>query len=255
MTEYLGELIIGGSFSFHSISGIVGWDGNMLDTSHGFFNNAIFNLYSDVDTLYAVGSFTGHPGNPSNYVSVYYNYSWHSIGAPTGGPNWITDITKYHGKLYLSGYFLNPPDLCSYNGLGFDSAADVAGYISSLIVYKNELYIGGQFNQLNGQTMNNVARYQDPSNFIFENIGSDQIEYYPNPCPSGEIAFRFTNGNYEQDCQLKIYSSDGKLVASQSLNMNNSSNMSLTLQLEKGIYFFNMEFSSGRRFVNKIVVI
>lgn len=258
MTEHAGELIIGGSIDHpypSLISGIAGWDGNTLDTTFGYFNNEVLNLYSDGDTLYAVGSFTGYPGNPSKYVSVYYGNTWHSIGAPTGGPNWITDITKYNGKLFLSGYFSNPPDLCSYNGVGFDSAADVAGFISALIVYKNELYIGGQFSQLNGNTMLNVARYNGQNNFVPDYQHDATFTLFPNLCHSGTINFNVKYSESFKKGQLNIYSCDGKYVHSTELVKGYSNEITFNLSLEKGIYIFDFTINSYSRFKRKIVVL
>ena len=224
---YQGKLIIAGSFyhpGIFSILNIIGWDGIREDTTFGVFNDAIFKIRNFGDTLFAVGSFTGFSLNPSNYISIYYNQSWHSIGYPTGGQNWILDVLNYNSNIYLCGYFTNPPDLCRYNGSGFDSVANALGDIQHLIEYKGSLYAGGLFSQINGENIKNIARYNDDGNSIDNNINSnnDNCSIYPNPCYDGKYQI-FLNENINiKTILIEIYSIEGKIIYSSYFNKINA---------------------------------
>ncbi len=252
------KLIIGGSFqhqNYSHVTNIMGWDGLDVDTSMFSFNHAIFKLKTYSDTLYAVGSFTGRASNPSNYISLYYNQSWHSIGSPIGGSNWILDVIKFENDLYLCGYFTNPPDLCRYNGSGFDSVADVLGYIQRLIQYKGDLYAGGFFSQLNGISINSIAKYNNVGNSIENNIYSknDKITIYPNPCYNGKFQI-FVNDNLNiKNISMDVYSIDGKNIYSRFLENPNPQNLKLELPEDHGVFILKLKINNSILYTEKLL--
>ncbi len=254
LTVFHNKLIIGGSFFdqyISSIYGIAGWDGVALDSSFGQFNNYIFKLRVYDDTMYAVGSFTSIPSNPCNYISVFYNNSWHCIGNPTGGTNWVKDIIKYHNKIYFCGYFTHPPDICVYNGSGFDSLGQALGYLESFAEFNNELYIGGLFIDINGIPFNNIVRYDNLQNNIvhYESKNNECISIFPNPTIDGKITIDVCR-EYNASLKLKLYNSFGKTIWENPIN-----SITNKLILPTGIYYLRIYNNNIEYCIKKIVVI
>ena len=252
-------LVVGGSFyhpHIRSIYNIIGWNGNAVDTSLGGFNDAVFNVRNISDTLYVVGSFTSISINPSNYISVYYDQSWHSIGSPVGGQNWILDVTNYNNDIYLCGYFTNPPDLCKYNGTSFDSVANVYGYLKVLKVYKNNLYIGGGFTKLNGVSINNIAQYNDLGNFVFKNnIGNGSVNVFPNPNHDGKFNLDLDIEKYVGKIKITIYSFDGNTIYSYESKATSLNNFEINILPVSGAYYLKCEINNSMILVKKIIVL
>ena len=243
-TIYNDNLIISGSFyhqNINSIGNIMSWTGADVDSTLAGFNNTVIRVKSYNDTLIAVGSFTFGTSNNSNYVSIYYNQSWHSIGNPTGGQNWITDAIKYYGELYLCGYFYDPPDLCRYNGSGFDSVADVIGFFKVLSEYKGELYAGGLFRSLNGIAIKNIARFNKNINSISTNelLSKNFLSIWPNPSTDGKIFLEFESIYKVNTINIKIYSITGQLVYSDYLNNVYSNILNIDISQLHGLFYIS----------------
>jgi hypothetical protein len=255
-----GKLIIGGSFfhnTLHTVQNIVGWDGLSTDTSFGSFNNTVIKLKSINDTLYATGKFTSISVNTSNYISLYYNQSWHSIGSPTGGSNWIIDVIKYQNELYLCGYFTNPPDICKFNGTGFDSVAEALGHVQFFTEYKGELYIGGAFIQLDGMNMQNISRYYKSFTSTEDNIAkSDRSLFiFPNPCPNETINAKIISTPYRYIVKVELININGETVHSRNFSDNCTRTIKIDLPFIKGVYFLKCTYNDGNIEINKIIKI
>ena len=257
--KFNGELIVAGAFeheSSSSIKSIIGWNGIEIDTIFGYFNNAVISIRNYNDTLYAVGSFTSNLINPSNFISLFYNQSWHSIGNPSGGLNWITDVLKYNNVLYLCGYFTYPPDLGKFNGLNFDSVADVFGFLKVLIEYKGKLYVGGAFSKLNGQSISNIAKYNDLGNFVFKNnIGNGSVNVFPNPNHDGKFNLDLDIEKYVGKIKITIYSFDGNTIYSYESKVTSSNNFEINILPVSGAYYLKCEINNSMILVKKIIVL
>lgn len=259
MTEYDGKLIVGGGFTHATItcSGIIGWDGVNEDTTFGYFSATIIKLRNINDTLFAVGEFTSNPVNPSNYIGVYYNQSWHSIGNPTGGQNSVVDVCKYNDRLYFCGYFTNPPDLCRYNGNGFDSVADVIGYIKDLIEYKNELYAAGLFTQLNGVSMFNIARYNETNNTLSElrNEKDNGVIVFPNPASTNKINLKCNNFYLQRNIEISIITLKNEMLQKNVINKNENDVIEVSIPEYRGVAFLKVCIDSKEVIYEKIILL
>lgn len=255
---YQGKLIIGGSFfdqNASNLRGIIGWDGLNIDTTMGGFNNYVFKLRNINDTLIAVGSFTGSSNNPSSYISLYFNNAWHSIGNPTGGSNWVKDVIKFHNSLYFVGYFSNPPDICRYNGVGFDSLGEALGYLERLVEYQGRLYIGGLFNDINGIPYKNIVIYDDMINFIADNKMESSIKFdIPNPISSTEFSSKILEACNANTFDIQIISLLGEEIfsylRSKKYSLRNSFNSSIT----PGLYLLKIVSKNNSISFQKIIV-
>jgi hypothetical protein len=257
-SNYQGMLIIGGSFFDQNATntlGIIGWDGSNIDTSMGSFNNYIFKLRTYNDTLIAVGSFTGNAIYPSSYISLFYNNSWHSIGNPTGGTNWVKDVIKFHNTLYFVGYFSNPPDICKYNGVDFDSLGEAYGYLEHFVEFQDQLYIGGLFNDINGVPYKNIVRYDDMVDLITENLKdlSNKI-IFPNPISSTQFTTRILNSHNIDSFDLQIFNSFGEMLFSSYKSNGYLGINSLGATLTPGLYLLNF-FSSNNYVISQKIII
>jgi hypothetical protein len=259
MTEFNGKLIVGGGFTHATLtcSAIIGWDGVNEDTTIGYFSGTIIKLRNIKDTLYAVGEFTSIPINPSNYISVYYNQSWHSIGNPIGGQNSVVDVCKYNDRLYFCGYFTNPPDLCRYNGSGYDSVADVLGYIDDLIEYKNELYAAGLFTQLNGASMYHIARYNETNNTLSElrNEKDYGVKVYPNPSSTHKIKLNFNNIYLQRNIEISVITLKNELVQKKVFTINDNDVIEVSIPDYRGVVILKIIIDSKEVIYEKIILL
>jgi hypothetical protein len=257
-TIYGGKLILTGSFFHQSINtfrNILGWDGSNLDSTLGIFNNEILYAKNIYDTLYVTGSFTSNASIPANYIALYYNQSWHSIGQPTGGLNWITSVEEYKSKIYLSGYFTNPPDLCSYNGVNFDSVAEVDGYFKVLQTFKNKLYAAGSFTRLNGDVnFRSIAEFNNQVNLTSNNDNLSDINIFPNPSTGRNINISFNSLNIGS-INFEIYSTDGAVIYSKYFNGNLTSTISIDLPEYSGLALIKINIDYNKLLIKKLLII
>ena len=249
--KYNNKLIIAGSFYQQTNPGdnIIGYDGANWDTTFSKFNNTIVRVRNINDTLYACGLFTSIPVNNSNYLSAFYENFWHSMPIPTGGQNTITDIVEYHNKKYVCGYFSNPPDICVFNGVGYDSLFNANGFIASLYVYDNKLFIAGQFFQtISGQNYNCIISYDDLIDGlenISDNNGTD-LQIYPNPSSDGKINIILSK---KEDAIIEVIRSDGKLI------FQTTSNETFDIKLQAGFYIVKLITKYNKIISKKLIVL
>ena len=251
-TEHNNKLIIAGSFHQQVNPGddIIGFDGTNWDTTYSKFNNTIIKVRNINDTLYACGRFTSIPINPSNYLSAFYNNSWHAMPIPSGGENTVTDIIEYHNKKFICGYFRNPPDIGVLKDSVYDSLFKANGFIADLYVFDDKLFIAGQFFQsISGDNYYCVISYDDLVDGL-ENISIDatnDLQVFPNPSSDGRINIILPT---KQDIFLiEIFRSDGKLI------YKSSSNHSFEIKLTKGFYIIKSTTMENKIISKKIIVL
>lgn len=244
MTQFNSLLIIGGDFSSVSSlpnsSRVIAFDGQNWSSMNSPFNNFIFALEVYQDTLYAAGMFTAYPGASSNYISKFDGQNWQAVPYPTGGTNWITDITNYHNRLVVCGYFTNPNDIGVFNGAGYDSIGSAAGYIYRTCVFKNELYVGGGFVQVGNMSSSSVGRYNDfQINYTPANFVDHCINVFPNPNRNNII-------NIESDIlpadQICITVNN---ILGQTIKVNKIFGKYYLPYTSSGLYFINIYFKNN----------
>ena len=136
MLPYKDTLVIGGSFVSNyegtvASGSVIGYDGNSWFEFNNGLSPSTINLKIIRDTLYAVGSFSNNITG-IHYISKYVGNSWLPCIHPTGGVQpWVTDIVEFMNLIYVCGFFTMPPKLGSFDGISFDSIANIDGYIVS----------------------------------------------------------------------------------------------------------------------------
>ncbi len=77
----------------------------------------------------------------------------------------VKDLLVYNNELYAAGSF----GLAKWNGSSWDNLGATNGMINCLYEWKGDLYIGGDFTQMAGQSISYLAKYQ---NGTFSAVGN-----------------------------------------------------------------------------------
>ena len=180
MIEFENNLIIAGSFieiNNDTVNSIARWDGISweamdkgltIDYGGGYFDaGQVENLEICNGKLYAIGNFTHANGTDVNDIVMWDDSVWvpiiHNI------ENNIRESCVYNNKLFVtsSSYdttnWVSYPSIYVWDGIVWDTiefyVGDSGGYLDDIIVHNNELYVTGDFTQVNGETINNIAKW------------------------------------------------------------------------------------------------
>jgi hypothetical protein len=121
--------------------------------------------------IYAGGAFTSAGGVANTaYIAKWNGTAWVSLSTTSLGATVTVLAWGIEGTLYVGGNFTNAGGvanadyICRYTGTSWAAVGDVQG--TSGIVYdikvsptNGDLYITGNFSQVNGFTVNSIARY------------------------------------------------------------------------------------------------
>lgn len=175
-TPYNGKFLAGGLFTSIgdvNTTGLAVWDGSKWDSlpKRAFRYSktvVISNFLKKGSLLYFSGSFDTIAGQPTNGIATWDGTNFHPMLLPIHPTNFngITSIVEYQNEIYVAGgYFIgNKGDVLKYNGTSWVSTTG-GGFIGpysgarQLIVYNNELYAAGYFEQSNGNAGNNVIKW------------------------------------------------------------------------------------------------
>lgn len=110
ISKYHNELYIGGAFTTingQPFSYLAKWNGSNW-INMGIFDGPVLGLKVYNDELYVVGKFTIAAGITSNQIIKFNGTSWISLNFPFCNPGWgISDCAIYKGDLYVGGNFEN----------------------------------------------------------------------------------------------------------------------------------------------------
>jgi len=187
LAVYNGNLYASGLMHFagsDSIKSIAKWDGNhWSQVANGICiqGNWVSSLKVYNNKLYAAGGFPFIAIN-SNCIARWNDTIWRDVG--TGGINGaVASLEVFNNELYAGGsYFTQAGGVAvhgfakwndtiwkavgsgtTYHGSNND------GIIRALKEYHNELYAGGQFSEIDGDSMKSIARY---NGFAWNSVGS-----------------------------------------------------------------------------------
>ncbi|WP_348343253.1 T9SS type A sorting domain-containing protein, partial [Ignavibacterium sp.] len=97
-------------------------------------------------------------------IAIWNGSSWSNLGL--GVDNYIETIHNIGNDIYVTGPFLNAGGFSAigyakWNGNSWQSLANGGPFANAMTNIGNELYVGGQFNTINGGTVavNNLARW------------------------------------------------------------------------------------------------
>jgi hypothetical protein len=119
--------------------------------------------------------------------------------------------------------------VCSYDGVIFNTSDPVGGTVSTMAIYNNELYVGGDFSNVGSTQANYLVKYYMISTNM-ETHNMNQIRFYPNPAID-KITIESDQNNI-----VEIFNSQGQLVMQQQ-----NTNSIDVASLEAGCYTISIK--------------
>ncbi len=172
------KLYAGGSFTMSgttSVNYVAVWDGIAWSPLGTGMNNYVEALAFYQGELIAGGQFTQASGASANGVAKWDGSNWQAVGSGFSGSTVpggavVTCFAVYNGELYAGGDFLDAGGTTVNHIAKWDGSAWVAvgsgisnssatKYLNDMIVYNNELYVGGIFDAVNGVSASYIAKY------------------------------------------------------------------------------------------------
>ncbi len=163
-----GVVYVAGKFTTadgNAGSYLMGWSGSNWTAPGAGLNNQVYSMASDASYLYVGGVFTTAGGSSSPYAARWDGSAWTSFGTELTGQ--IDGLAAANGKLYLAGRF--PQKFAIWNGsFSYDPAPSTDVITSGLSVTSvcsngNDIYIGGNFSNVGGVAVNNIAKWDGTS--------------------------------------------------------------------------------------------
>ena len=194
MIVFNSELFIVSNFtktgSFNS-SYISKWNGNqwsVVGNKDDTINGEIYSIIVHKDKLIIGGNFTGIGAKPISYIACWDGNSWTSIGGKINGP--VQKISSFKNDLYVvtradslgqgiySTIFLLENNLWKTHG-SLNSVKFVE--ITSLQVYDNGLFVGGQTSSGNKNlSCHNLVKWNSAEMecYDFSNTGNGVLDIF-----------------------------------------------------------------------------
>lgn len=266
---YNDELYVGGRFrdATGEMVNIAKYDGVSWLTVEGGLKGqfaAIWDMEIYQGELYVGGRFSIFENNPENGVVRWNGNQWHNTSGGVYVPGYLTgtayDLHVFNEKLIVGGAFSyagNVPAYCLASWDGQEWCAftnDSLNGVNTIVSFNNELYIGGGFDTIAGDTLNYIAKwtggnYTDTCGAIIsveENqFQTFQLEIHPNPATNLLTIKTTAVGKAE----YYIYDINGKLLQSQSFLQNKTIDIST---FAEAIYLLQVQTNKGttnRKFV------
>lgn len=173
--SYNNRLLVGGFFSsigYVNTTGFAIWDGVKWDSlpKRAFRDGksvVVSNFLKKGNLIYFTGRFDTIVGQPTNGIATWDGVDFNPILLPVD-PNYqgITSIVEFQNEIYIAGgmFVGGKGDVLKYNGSNWVSTTG-GGFLGpyagarQLIVYNNELYAAGYFEMANGNSGNNVIKW------------------------------------------------------------------------------------------------
>jgi hypothetical protein len=150
------------------------------------------------DKLYVAGYFTQADGNPSNSIMAWDGEKWDDLGGGVcsfGGA--IDDLFVHKGKLYVAGAFtciggIEASNVATWDGSRWCSVGSSVfnRAIHAVAVWRDTVYVGGSFFEIDGEPVRLFARYvgdsanqvcSDPISPAREPASAVPLSLSPNP--------------------------------------------------------------------------
>lgn len=120
----------------------------------------------------------------------------------------------------------------------------------SMMNFNNELYIAGRFTKINGNTFNNIVRWEDSNGINHNSITENkQLNIFPNPA-NNFVSIGVNSNNSNLNADLIISDINGKQLQKQ--NLSNNSQIINIEDLPSGIYIVKV-YNEKEVFVGKFV--
>ncbi len=135
----------------------VWWDGEDWGVADEGVNGRLWDAYVDTNTnqLYVCGLCSNASGVEISNVAMWDGFEWHAVGDDLEHESLC--ITMYRGQLYVAFGGVRYFDGYHWHDVPGDDIQ--GGSVTDMIVYKDELYIGGTFDHAGGLEVDGLVRY------------------------------------------------------------------------------------------------
>jgi hypothetical protein len=171
------ELYVGGLYTSAgsvSANGIAKWNGSnwyALGTGINYPNGPISGIGMKAynNEIYISGNISSAGGVSVNNIAKWNGSTWATVG--TGLNNNAYTMASYNNELYVGGIFttaggINASGIAKWDGTNWSSvgngianATNPSPSINCLAVHGNNLYVGGNFNNIGTGAVNNIAKW------------------------------------------------------------------------------------------------
>ncbi len=173
IAKYKGSIYLGGNILLHingeEVRDLTRYDGTSWqkvgEVLQGF-NTNLRDLEVFQDKLYVAGYFTQADGNPGNSIMSWDGEQWNDLGGGVCGYGIIDDLFVYKDKLYVAGLFDCIGGIEAHNVAVWDGAkwcsignSTFNRAVNTIAVWRDTVYAGGQFYEIDGQSVRFLARY------------------------------------------------------------------------------------------------
>ena len=193
---YKDQLYVAGNFSWEVSGGQdiarltnTGWELVGGGLKGGL--SAVFDLQVYKGELYICGRFNKFDGNVGNGIMRWDGDMWREVGAGFCNPAiTATAMMVYKDKLYVVGIFdcvnnnIQASGIASWDGERWCNLGDsyFNNTISCIAEYKDEIYVGGGFEEVDGQPCRALAKYIGDHS---TDVCSEPISAAPEPTSVG----------------------------------------------------------------------
>lgn len=212
------ELYVGGDFNGGpGLRDIVKFDGSNWVTVGGGLtggNSWIHDFEIFQNKLYVGGYFQTAGGDPGNNIAMWDGTTWSQPGNGVMPAN-VYEMHEFKGELYAGGQINNASGIpityiAKWDGVNWYSLGSTFDNgVSSFASHGNELYIGGGFWSIDGDTMHKITRYSPPLGIEEENAAINNVNIFPNPT-SGTFNVKIFNPSKLKN--IFIYNTLGEKV-------------------------------------------
>ncbi|HKR05614.1 MAG TPA: T9SS type A sorting domain-containing protein [Bacteroidia bacterium] len=255
---YNGELYIGGNFDAgFGKADIVKFDGSSwVSVGGGLSGGAtiIDGMLVYQGELYVVGLFHTASGDPGNCIAKWNGTAWSSLGSGiTMGAGQLFKIISFQNQVYVAGSFNSISGVQATSVARWDGSQwhNIGGVFSNgataLAENGNDLYIGGAFWTVNGDSMNFITRYSPPLEIEENTFGNSGITITPVP---NNGCFIFSSLFYPIE-SIRLIDLSGRVIFSEDKILSNS--YECKLNSPDGIYIAEV-FVNGNAYRNKIII-
>lgn len=172
--KYNGDIYISGGFSLADTKPIVAlakWNGSTWDSVGACPNSVVYDMcITGSNELVVSGAFDSIGGIKSNGVAKWNGTNWYSIGGglPISPGNYaVNSVIEFQGETYIAGNFSDNTaqlnEIAKWNGSAWINPGirfyGGLAHINDMIVYNNELYVGGMFLAADGNLSDYIVKY------------------------------------------------------------------------------------------------
>ncbi len=138
-----------------------------LSTALAGAGGYIYALNKYKDTLYVCGSFSTYNNTTIGPIAKWNGLEWKRVGGAVNVQGSVYCMAEYAGEFYIGGsFFLNNGsafNIAKWNGntwlpVGNGIAAG-ANSVRDMVVFENELYVVGNFSQVDNMPCKNAAKW------------------------------------------------------------------------------------------------